>query len=146
MINSLQLLFVRDLKKLTEELSQYQDESLLWKVEPGINNSAGNLALHIIGNLNHFIGAVLGNSGFIRNREAEFGDKNVPLSKIKSDIELTIKVVNKILANLSDDKLHENYPVEVFNYPMTIHYFLIHLYGHLNYHLGQVNYHRRLVL
>ncbi|HCX22935.1 MAG TPA: DinB superfamily protein, partial [Cytophagales bacterium] len=70
-------LFTRDLNRLIKELEQYPNEEQLWVVTEGINNSAGTLTLHLIGNLNHFFGAILGNTGYIRNREAEFSDRNI---------------------------------------------------------------------
>ncbi len=61
--------FERDIIKLKEEIVLYKDETNLWKVENKISNSAGNLCLHLIGNLNHFIGATVGNTGYVRQRE-----------------------------------------------------------------------------
>jgi hypothetical protein len=71
--------FLRDLEKLKTEISSFKDESNLWKISGDIKNSAGNLCLHLCENLQHFIGAVLGNSGCVRNRDAEFSRKNVPI-------------------------------------------------------------------
>ena len=82
-------LYIRDLDKLEVELSSYPDEKSIWTTSGSISNSAGNLCLHICGNLQHFIGAVLGKSGYERNREFEFSAKNVPLEKLK--IEISIK-------------------------------------------------------
>ncbi|MDZ7624548.1 MAG: DinB family protein [Ignavibacteriaceae bacterium] len=110
-----------------------------------VKNSAGNLCLHLCGNLQHFIGAVLGNSGYIRNRDAEFSKKNVPIRELVAEIELTAKVVEKALKNLPEEILEKTYPINVFGYEMTTEYFLTHLTTHLNYHLGQINYHRRLL-
>ncbi|WP_421889984.1 DinB family protein [Marinoscillum sp.] len=138
-------LFEKDLNRLIVEVESYSEESDLWKTAPGINNSAGNLALHLIGNLQHFIGAVLGETGYVRNREAEFSDKDVAKAKILEDIRETIVVVSATLAKLTDPEFHGVYPIEVFGKPMTTLHFLVHLEGHLNYHLGQVNYHRRLL-
>jgi len=138
-------LFSRDLEKLKEELQSYQNTESIWKVAPGINNCAGNLALHLIGNINHFIGAILGNTGFKRDRDAEFNDKHVPLDQILNGIDETIDTVSKTMNKLTNQQLESDYPVEVFGKPMKTSYFILHLYGHLNYHLGQVNYHRRLL-
>ena len=138
-------LFEKDLNRLIVEVESYTEESDLWKKAPGINNSAGNLALHLIGNLQHFIGAVLGDTGYVRNREAEFSDRDVPVTKILQDIQETIVVIADALGKLSDQDLNGTYPLEVFGKPMTTLHFLVHLEGHLNYHLGQVNYHRRLL-
>jgi uncharacterized damage-inducible protein DinB len=145
MIEILIQLFQRDLEKLKTEITSYKEEKKLWEVTGGIKNSAGNLCLHICGNLQHFIGAVLGNSGYVRNREAEFSRKNVPLKELRSEIDQTTKAVEKILNNLKEVQLGEKFPINVFGYEMTTEYFLIHLATHLNYHLGQINYHRRLL-
>lgn len=138
-------LFEKDLNILIKEIDSYSEESDLWKTAPGITNSAGNLALHLAGNLQHFIGAVLGDTGYVRNREAEFSDRNVPKAKILQDIQETITVVSATLTKLNDEQFNDIYPIEVFGKPMTTLHFLVHLEGHLNYHLGQVNYHRRLL-
>ena len=139
-------LFERDLTKLKEEISLYVDESKIWAVKREIKNSAGNLALHLLGNLNHFIGAILGNSGYVRNRDAEFSEKNVPRAEIISNTDKTIGVIKSTLSKISDEDLKKDYPVKVLKDKVTMRteFFLIHLSGHLNYHLGQINYHRRL--
>lgn len=143
--STLQALFRRDLEKLKLEISQYQHEQHLWKTESNIANSAGNLCLHLVGNLNHFIGTILGGSAYVRQREREFSDKHVPRQEMLRMVEETMITVEQSLGNITDSKLQEPYPVEVFGYPMTTEYFLIHLAMHLDYHLGQINYHRRLL-
>src|SRR5215204_5637451 len=92
----------RDLKKLSDELQGYGDETLIWKITDGIANSAGNLTLHMCGNLRHFIGATLGGDGYVRNREAEFSSKNLSRKKLMAEIELTRQAVNKALTAMKD--------------------------------------------
>jgi|UPI00064903B1 uncharacterized damage-inducible protein DinB len=145
MIQSLQSLFTRDLNKLKTEIESYQNEEIIWKIDKNILNSAGNLSLHLVGNISHFVGAILGNSGYIRNRELEFSLKDIPRTELIQQIENTIKVVNSSLEKLSEEELKKEYPIEPLGYTMTTEYFLIHLFGHLGYHLGQINYHRRLL-
>ncbi|MDR6404978.1 MULTISPECIES: DinB family protein [Chryseobacterium] len=142
---SLKSLFTRDLNKLKTEIESYQNEETIWKTDKNILNSAGNLCLHLVGNLNHFIGAQLGNSGYIRNRDLEFSLKNIPRAELIQQIESTIEVINSSLGNLSAEDMEKEYPLEALGYKMTTEYFLIHLLGHLEYHLGQINYHRRLL-
>lgn len=143
--NELKKAFIKDLTKLKEEISLYTDEAILWKIEKGIANPAGNLCLHLVGNLNHFIGATMGHTGFVRQRDAEFSLKNVPQSQLLDMIEQTISVIEQVLSKTTDAQLLEDYPLVVFKEKMTTGYFLIHLASHLGYHLGQINYHRRLV-
>jgi uncharacterized damage-inducible protein DinB len=137
-------LFERDLDRLHREIATYSSDAALWELRPGISNSAGNLALHLCGNLGHFIGATLGNTGYVRDRDSEFTTKDLSVAQLLEQIGNTQSVVLKTLNDLSDGSLNAPYPLEPLGYPMTVDYFLLHLSGHLNYHLGQINYHRRL--
>lgn len=139
------LLFARDLNKLKAEISLYKDETILWETDKGVTNSAGNLCLHLIGNLNHFIGAIIGETGYIRNRAEEFSAKNTPRQMLIEDIDKLIIIVNQSLQKLPVELLEKEYPIKVFENPLTYEQFLLHLSGHLMYHLGQINYHRRLM-
>lgn len=138
-------LYERDLDKLKEEIELYSEEADLWKVGGDITNPAGNLCLHLTGNLKHFFGAVLGGSGYVRDRDAEFSLKNVAKSELLQGIDEAKSVVLSTLEKLTDDDLAENYPIEVFGKPMTTGLFLTHLCTHLTWHLGHINYHRRLL-
>ncbi|WP_400079026.1 DinB family protein [Winogradskyella sp. R77965] len=136
-------LFKRDLNTLKEEINLYKNEENLWKVDGSVTNSAGTLCLHLIGNLNHFIGAALGNTGYVRQRDLEFSLKGVPKSELIKQVEDAIVVVENVLNRLTDEDLQQEYKHR--KEPMTTEYFLSHLAMHLAYHLGQINYHRRLL-
>jgi hypothetical protein len=142
---TLKTLFTRDLNKLRLEIELFKNENNLWKIEPDIKNSAGNLCLHLIGNLNAFVGKTLGKIDYVRDRESEFSLKNVSRSELIDKIDKTIQVVNLSLSNLDENTLREEFPVLVFEKKTSVEYMLIHLSMHLSYHLGQVNYHRRLL-
>ena len=138
-------IFTRDLNKLKIEIDAYNSEENLWLLDKEITNSAGNLCLHIVGNLNHFIGAILGESGYIRQRDLEFSLKNVLKTELLQQIDDTIQLVENVLVKLSAKDLEKQYPIIVFKEPMSTEYFLVHLTTHLSYHLGQINYHKRLI-
>ena len=142
---TLQVLFERDLKKLKSEIESYQNESNIWKTDKSISNSAGNLCLHIIGNLNWFVGAQFGNTGYIRQRELEFSLKNIPRVDLLKEVDKTMLMLDKALLKVTNDQLEAEYPILVFQQKTSTYYFLIHLTTHLAYHLGQINYHRRLL-
>ena len=144
-IETLQKIFKRDLEKLKQEIASYRDESNLWKVDKSIANSSGNLCLHLVGNLNAYIGAEIGKTGYVRNRDLEFSQKNIPQTQLVKMIEDTILVVEDGLSKLNENDLEREYPLLVFKEKTSTGYFLIHLAVHLGYHLGQVNYHRRLL-
>jgi len=138
-------LFNRDLDKLKSELKAYQDFSNCWRIEPNISNSAGNLALHLIGNLNHFVGATLGNTGYLRKRDMEFSQKDIPSTALLEQIDDTKEMIRSVLLTLSKEELESEFRRNPFEVNMTTEYFLMHLLTHLSYHLGQINYHRRLI-
>lgn len=146
LITTLKTLYDRDLRKLRSEIEQYNSEDALWRIEKNIPNSAGNLALHLVGNLNGFIGATLGHTGYVRQRELEFSLKGIPKVELMRQIEETIGVVDSTLDKLTLQDLAKDFPEPVFGgKTVTIEYMLVHLASHLGYHLGQVNYHRRLL-
>ena len=138
-------LFERDLQKLKTEIELYKAEENIWLVKEGIGNSAGNLCLHLIGNLSHFIGATLGNTGYVRHREDEFSLKNIPRQDLVTNIENCILIVKNTLLKLTDADLEKDFPLEKHGTIVSNTHMLLHLYGHLSYHLGQINYHRRLL-
>mgnify|MGYP001947769804 FL=1 len=138
-------IFNRDLNKLKIEIKAYKDEKTLWVLKDGISNSAGNLCLHIVGNLNHFIGAEFGNTGYIRQRNLEFSLKDVPKTELIKKINETIIVVENALKLLTTEDLQKEYSRRAFEEKMTTEFFITHLASHLAYHLGQINYHRRLI-
>ncbi|MCD9575557.1 DinB family protein [Flavobacterium soyae] len=145
LIETLKILFNRDLNKLKFEIESYEFEKQIWAVDKNISNSAGNLALHLIGNINTYIGAQIGKTGYIRNRPLEFSLKDIPKSELIDKIENTIIVVNDVLDILTEEDLSKIYPEIVFEKEMTTGFFLVHLSTHLAYHVGQINYHRRLL-
>lgn len=145
LVETLKSLFNRDLNKLKVEIESYQNENQLWAIDKDISNSGGNLCLHLIGNINTYIGAEIGKTGYIRNRPLEFSLKDIPKSELIGKIEETIIVVNNTLDLLSEEDLNAIYPQIVFEKEMTTGFFFVHLSTHLAYHLGQINYHRRLL-
>jgi uncharacterized damage-inducible protein DinB len=144
-VEILKTLFYRDLNRLKSEIDSYQNESKIWHIEESISNSAGNLCLHLIGNLNIYIGAQIGKTNYIRNRELEFSDKFVPKTILIAQIDTIITIINNTLDQLSDEDLKQEHPYLVFENKTSVAYLLIHLTTHLTYHLGQINYHRRLL-
>jgi hypothetical protein len=144
-IDTLKILFDRDLQKLRMELELYKLESNIWRIERNISNSAGNLCLHLIGNLNTYIGGQIGKTNYVRNRDLEFSLKDVPRIELLSRIDATRQVVNHSLSKLTVEELQAEFPLLVLAERTSTEYILIHLATHLAYHLGQINYHRRLL-
>lgn len=145
MIETLKTLFNRDLNKLKNEIESYKNEKNLWKVEVQIGNSAGNICLHLIGNLNEYICAEIGKTNYVRNRPIEFTLKDISKAELIDNIENLKIIIDSSLDKLTNEELENEYPILVFANKTSMGYFLIHLTTHLAYHLGQINYHRRLL-
>ena len=136
---------VRELEGFKRELALFPDDDTVWKTAPGVTNSAGNLALHVAGNLQHFIGSVLGRTGYVRNREAEFGRRSGSRAAISRELDVTITVVRKVLPPLSAEALAAEFPEPVMGLRFRTGAFLVHLCAHAGFHLGQAGYLRRVV-
>ncbi len=143
--DTLTALFERDLNRVINELHLYRSETNIWRTEKAIANSAGNLALHLIGNLNTYIGKEIGKTNYVRNRELEFSLKDVPRQVLIQQLNDTIAIIKTSLKLLTDEDLNKKYPTLVLTEATTTEFFLMHLLSHLNYHLGQINYHRRWI-
>jgi uncharacterized damage-inducible protein DinB len=137
-------IMARDLRGLRRELEAYADERDIWRVQPGIGNSAGNLALHLAGNLQYFIGTVLSGTAYVRDRDAEFNRRDVPRAELLREIDAAIAAVG-LLSRVSDTELSKTFPQPVGGVTLATGDFLIHLAAHFTWHLGQIDYHRRLL-
>ena len=137
-------LFARDLTRLVEQIEAFSGDDALWRTVPGVTNSAGNLALHLEGNLREYVGRQLGHVPFARERPLEFSRKDVHSRELVSRIEEVRDLVTRVVAALPASALDAAYPEDVLGLPLSSRQFLIHLYGPLSYHLGQIDYLRRV--
>jgi hypothetical protein len=143
--NDLAALFRRDLSKLAQQIEAFPNDETLWQTLPGVTNSAGNLALHIEGNLREFIGRQLGDLPYSRKRELEFSLKGIRKQELRTRLAELQLSIPSIIGELSSEQMEMEYPQVVLERAMSTREFLIHLYGHLNWHLGQVDYLRRVL-
>lgn len=138
-------LMSRELASYSRELDLFQDESLIWATAPGVSNSAGNLALHVAGNLQHFIGATLGNTGYVRNRDFEFSARGLSRETLHAELSTASRVVTEVLGSFPESRLQEIYPDILGGVHLPTGLLLQQLSSHLAFHLGQVGYLRRLL-
>jgi len=144
MLDTLVEIFERDLDKIKHEIEIFPEDKL-WITSGEISNSAGNLAIHIAGGLEHFIGFGLGHTNYMRDRDFEFKAKGLSKKEIFQRISNAKKSTTDTLNKLNPKSLSRPYPKKVADRGWTIEYFLFHLVSHVNYHLGQINYLRRLI-
>lgn len=138
---------------LTEELEKLRDqvrtlaepmsERDFWTkpLDPG--NSVGHLILHLTGNLNHFVGAQLGGTGYVRDREREFTESQPPSkSEAMQNLDDAVATFRKVVSGLSAEQLAAPHPEARLGIVMNA---LLHLFGHFALHRGQMSYIARLV-
>ncbi len=136
--------YERDIRKLIEEVNLFGNEEDLWRTQGSVKNSSGNLVLHIIGGLNHFFGATLAQTGYVRDRDGEFSNKGVDRKDLVAQLEALIPMIDKTLNALTPGQMEAGYPIFFDKAGTSTSYVLVQLLAHLNYHLGQVNYLRRI--
>jgi uncharacterized damage-inducible protein DinB len=138
-------MLTRELRALRRELEAYENEGDIWRLAPPIANSAGTLALHLAGNLRHYVGAQWGGTGYVRDRDAEFRDRGISRRELLSRVDAAIGEVEQALSGVTDAQLAAPFPEPIARMTVNSGEFLIHLAAHAAYHLGQVDYHRRLL-
>lgn len=135
----------RDLRTLRREVEAYPNERDLWQEVPGVANVAGTLVLHLAGNIQHYLGARLGATGYIRDRAAEFARRGVPRAELVGEIEAARAAVRAALSGATSLDPDADYPENVGGVKVATGEYLMHLTTHFAYHLGQIDYHRRIV-
>ncbi len=137
---------IGELEHLLKELRQLVDpltEAQFWRkpVEPG--NSAGHLVLHLTGNLSHFVGAQLGKTGYVREREREFSETQVPPKDVAlSRLDDVVALFRRIVEGLTPEQFAAPHPTERLGLVLPG---LLHLVTHFALHRGQMSYIVRLV-
>ena len=145
-MNDLARVFARDIASVKAEVLAYPDDASLWAMPPGAPNAGGTLALHLAGNLRHFLGALMGQSGYVRDREAEFKTRGTTRADVAALFDACASEVAAAFAKAPANFLDVAPPLKMprdMTVPMSIG--VLHLMAHLAYHLGQLDYHRRLV-
>lgn len=145
MEEELEFIFNRDLDRLKSELNLFPSEESIWEIKPGVANSAGNLILHIVGNMRHYLGMEMAGIAYQRDREQEFNAKNVSREELLALIEKAKEAVNKTLKTMQPGFLEEKSHKHMLPDSTSNRLFFLHLIGHLSYHLGQINYLRRIL-
>jgi len=147
MTDDIRTLLMRDLESFITEIGLFPDDESVWRVLPGVTNSSGGLALHVSGNLRHFVGAVLGGTGYERDRDREFGTHAGTRAEVIAELRAAIADVERVLSPAAGArlKLDEPFPATPGGLTIRTDRFLLHLVAHLACHLGQAGYLRRVV-
>lgn len=145
MQQNFQRLFQLEIDRIISEFQSYKKDENIWLLAGQVNNSSGTLALHLLGNIHHFIGHILGGTGYVRNREEEFAQRGISIIDIISKLEAVKQVIDDVFPKISNEQLMEKFPINLLGTDETVEFSVTYLLVHLAYHHGQISYHRRLL-
>ena len=131
--------YFRHLGERVEKAAMAIPEDQLWTKPFAFGNSIGHLVLHLTGNLNHYVGALVAGTGYVRHREHEFIDpakypRDEILAKFREAVDLVIRTVE------TQDEASLMTPVDAQKPIETRFGLFLVCASHLNNHVGQMSY------
>ena len=140
---SLAALLRRDLTRLVQQIHSFPDDAALWQTLPGVSNCAGNLILHLEGNLREYVGRRLGGISYERNRPAEFTQTGLSRAELARRIE-SLHAIPEAVERITEEQWFSDCG-DMLPGGRSMGQALLSLYGHFHYHLGQIDYLRRIL-
>jgi uncharacterized damage-inducible protein DinB len=123
-------------QKLTACLQEL-DETEIWKRPNKNSNSAGNILLHLCGNINQYAISSLGNIEDTRQRAKEFSaDGGYSKSEILEKLLSTVERAKNIIQNVSAAELLRQRKVQGYSHSGIG--IIVHITEHYSYHTGQI--------
>ncbi len=134
---------LEQLRDQVRSLAEPLSEAQFWTkpLEPG--NSVGHLVLHLTGNLSHFVGAQVGGTGYVRDREREFTEAQPPSkAEALARLDAAVATFRRVVEGLSAERLAAPHPEQRFGSVLSA---LVFVTTHFALHRGQMSYIVRLV-
>ena len=129
--------FGRRVYTLAEPLSEEQ----FWRKPYSYGNSFGHLTLHLIGNLNYYIGAQIANTGYVREREREFTERNPPPKQdALRQLDEAVGLVVRTLEAQTAETWSQEYQAVGADYSKNRFSIFLRCAAHFHHHLGQMIY------
>lgn len=133
--------YYQDAKEKIHSLVEPLSDEQIWTRPYPYGNSIGHLLLHLTGNLSYYIGAEIGQTGYVRNRPLEFTDPaRYPKELLLQSFDAAIAVVLAALQTQREDDWQAAYTakgMEDAGDRLTI---FLRCAGHLSHHTGQMMY------
>jgi uncharacterized damage-inducible protein DinB len=119
-------------------LRRMSERQIWWRPNTA-SNSAGNLVLHLCGNMRQWIISGLGGAPDLRDRDAEFAARGgLPRRELLRRLNATAREVEAVLRRLPPEALTRRYVIQGFH--VTGLAAVAHVYFHFSYHAGQIVY------
>lgn len=127
----------RTIHGLVEPLTEDQ----VWTNPYTYGNSIGNLVLHLTGNLNYYLGAEMGGTGYARNRPLEFDPASrIAKTELMKRFDEAIAVVVAVLAKQTEGDWGSSYSAKGLEEIGDRLSMILQCAAHLYHHTGQIMY------
>jgi hypothetical protein len=124
-----------------QALVQPLSDDDFWRQPYPYGNSTGHLLLHLTGNLNYYIGAEIGSTGYVRNRDLEFSDASRrPKAVVLQEFSQAIAMVKGTLARQSDQDWGAHYTARGMEDAENRFTAFLRCAAHLQHHAAQIVY------
>ena len=118
-------------------------EQIWWRPNES-SNAIGNLVLHCVGSTRFYIGHVVGERDFVRDRQAEFAERReLPAAELRSRLDMASEEADAVLAQMPPGRLLEI--TERTPKPMTLIEVISLQMAHYALHAGQIAYATKLL-
>ena len=137
--NARQLIAKQNLPYIVKCLQQLSEEEIWWRPNSA-SNSAGNLVLHLCGNVRQWIISGLGGAPDKRKRDLEFSEQGPITGRaLVTQLRRTVRDACRVLAKLNDDSLAREYSIQGYA-DVTGMDAVFHVTEHFGRHTGQIIY------
>jgi uncharacterized damage-inducible protein DinB len=124
------------LPRIERCLAMLSNRQIWWRPNES-SNSAGNLALHLAGNVRQWIVAGLGGAADARQRYLEFSERGpVPRDRLVRTLRSAVLDACAVIRRLTPAELEARYTIQKL--PVTGLNALLHVVEHFAFHSGQV--------
>jgi uncharacterized damage-inducible protein DinB len=146
LLTGVQTALIEELESLRDgvlQVVQGLSDQQLWHKPLEQSNSVGHLVLHLTGNLNYFVGAQMGGTGYVRDRENEFTESQPPSRDVLlANLNGAVATFRQVVSKLDAERFTAPHPETRFGSVVKT---LVHLLNHFALHRGQMSYLVRLL-
>lgn len=123
-------------EKITMALHAMPHERVWWRANES-SNSAGNLVLHLAGNVRQWIVSGVGGAEDTRHRDAEFAARDgIDVESLISQLRAACADVDTVLAGLTTEQLGESRHIQ--GRDTSVFSAIYHVVEHFSGHTGQI--------
>ena len=130
--------FEKYLPRIVRCLQLLSEKEIWWRPNTA-SNAAGNIVLHLCGNLRQWIISGLGGAPDMRARDTEFSERGpIPRRMLIKQLKTTVREACETIDRLSAETLLQDFSIQGFHVSGLVA--ILHVYEHFAYHAGQIAY------